>query len=125
MFAMYKTDKMIEQKGYPRNLKLNGVEYILLKIYGNPGCSQRFLRSELNRYKNGPEYTSSENYAMYFRRCSRYRDRFWTDVAPADVVDHMPWSGTWEYRKPKRSQMMLTIEGHRRVQEIIVKLGLK
>jgi hypothetical protein len=111
------------QKNTPKNLKLNGVDYLVLKLYLNPGCSQRFLRRELNKYKNGPTRTSSDNYGMYFRRNSRYRDVLWTDLAHTSVWDHMPFGTSWA-RKPKKSELYLTTKGHARALDIIDRLGV-
>ena len=106
--------------------ELNNVEYLCLKIFLNPGQSQRFYRMALARYKGGNPSPEKVGNGLYFRRNGRYRDVLWTDRAPKDCVDKMPFMAHFgrEYRKPRVSQMHVTEAGRRKAIEAGVKIGL-
>lgn len=122
---------MPETVNRPRNLRLNNVEYLLIKIAANPGQSQRFFRKALYNYRNGfQSYNTGDSYGQYFRVLNRwekqrYMNVLWKDVAPKDVADPMvsPW-GIRGKMKPKRSQIFLTNVGYRRLGEVRRKLGI-
>lgn len=105
---------------------LNGVDYLCLKMFLNPGRSQRYYRRALAVYTRGPsEIGTPHNYVpngMYFRRGGRYRDVLWKDLAPGTVIDHMPFHSS--RMKPKVSAMTLTKEGLARAHRAAVEIGM-
>jgi hypothetical protein len=113
---------------FPKGLALNNVEYICLKMFLNPGQSQRFYRRAVATYRQGVRRTTDHHrwigHGAYFRRGSRYRDVLWEDRAKADVPDHMPFPGNRRVMKPAVSQMHLTRRGIEVAVQAAAKVGL-
>jgi len=66
------------------NVKLNGIEYLLLSIQSNPGKSQRWHLRRKYMYQHGVEdYHKGGSGAGYFRSPS-YRDVLWIDRSNED-----------------------------------------
>lgn len=113
----------------PTSLVLNNIEYICLKMFLNPGQSQRFYRRAVATYRQGVRRIADNHqhvgYGGYFRRSSRYRDVLWEDRAEATVVDHMPWHPyNGPPKKPQVSQMHLTRRGIEVAIRAAAKVGL-
>ena len=94
------------------NVRLTGIEYLLVCIQANPGQSQRYYLRRLHQYKHGtPDPTGGSRGVGYFTSDS-YRDVLWRDQAPKKP-------------KPSCSAMYLNSRGHQRADIARVKLGLK
>lgn len=105
---------------------LTGVEYLCLKMFLNPGRSQRFYRRALEMYINPSSRNQPHEHVGhggYFSRAygGRYRDVLWEDRAPKTVVDHMPWMT--RPMKPAVSQMHLTRRGITVAMRAAAKIG--
>lgn len=111
---------------------LTNVEFIALKMATHPGQSGRFYRRACQAYKHPKLFKTLENvgkstsdhYAFYFRRNSRYRGKLWVDGAQRTVRDHMPFLKIETALKPKKSSWHLTSEGQRVADRAFRKLGL-
>ena len=111
------------------NVKLNGIEYLLLSIQSNPGKSQRWHLKRKHLYHHGrPDFHKGGTGCGYFVSPS-YRDRLWWDAASKDVlyVANNPVDG-WLFRnrasRSKCAQMHLTWSGWVRANKARQKLGL-
>lgn len=103
------------------NVRLTGIEYLLVCMQANPGQSQRYYLRRLHKYKRGkPDPTGGSRCCGYFTSDS-YRDVLWHDTAPKNSRGRM-WLG---YKaKPSCSAMHLTSKGHRRANDARIKIGL-
>jgi len=104
------------------NVKLSGIEYLLVCIQSNPGQSQRYYLRRLYTYRHGkPDHHNGGSSCGYFTSKS-YRDVLWHDAAAKDSI-----ARTWLGSKPKShcGQMHLTPAGNRRANKARQKLGLK
>ena len=90
-------------------VKLKGIEYLLLAIQSAPGKSQRHYLRRLYQYQHGvPSYNNGGTNNGYFTSES-YRGVLWYDAGYAK------WC----------SAMRLTSRGHKRANEVRKKLGLE
>ena len=114
------------------NVKLNGIEYLLLSIQSNPGKSQRWHLRRKHMYLHGrPDYHKGGTGSGYFNSPS-YRNILWRDRAPMDVVfpAYNPVDGFFQKAGPckglrsKCAQMHLTWSGWVRANEARKKIGL-
>ena len=117
-------------------VKLKGIEYLLLAIQSDPGKSQRHYLRRLHRYKHGVEdYHKGGTCCGYFSSGS-YRNVLWYDSALGEQVkyecmmsinsvfrSYESRKGSYAY-KSKSSVMKLTLSGHERANEVRKKLGL-
>ena len=66
------------------NVKLSGIEYLLLSIQSNPGKSQRWYLRRKHMYLHGrPDYHKGGTGSGYFSSPS-YRNVLWTDRSNQD-----------------------------------------
>ena len=120
-------------------VKLKGIEYLLLAIQSEPGKSQRHYLRRLHRYKYGVEdYHKGGTCCGYFISPS-YRNVLWynDDKKPGVKYEcsksvnevfqswftYPPGRGTLAKRS-RCSVMKLTLAGHKRANEVRKKLGL-
>jgi hypothetical protein len=103
------------------NVRLTGIEYLLVCIQANPGQSQRYYLRRLYQYKHGtPDPTGGSRGVGYFTSDS-YRDVLWRDKAPKNSRGRI-WNG---YKpKPSCSAMYLTRAGQLRANAGRAKIGL-
>ena len=118
-------------------VKLKGIEYLLLAIQSDPGKSQRHYLRRLYQYKHGvPSHNNGGTNNGYFTSQS-YRGVLWysTDYAAPVKYECMmsvnsvfrsysSSKGSYAY-KSKCSAMRLTSQGHKRANEVRKKLGLE
>ena len=118
-------------------VKLKGIEYLLLAIQSDPGKSQRHYLRRLYQYKHGvPSHNNGGTNNGYFTSQS-YRGVLWysTDYAAPVKYECMmsvnsvfrsysSSKGSYAY-KSKCSVMRLTSRGHKRANEVRKKLGLE
>ena len=118
-------------------VKLKGIEYLLLAIQSDPGKSQRHYLRRLYQYNHGvPSYNNGGTNNGYFTSQS-YRGVLWysTDYAAPVKYECMmsvnsvfrsysSSKGSYAY-KSKCSAMRLTSRGHKRANEVRKKLGLE
>ena len=125
-------------------VKLNGIEYLLISIQSNPGKSQRWHLRRKHMYQHGyPDFHKGGSGCGYFSSPS-YRNVLWTDRSNEDgttqvkygcslSVNSMYGSYTgnsygghprYAYRSSS-SQMHLTSFGWRRANEARKKIGLE
>ena len=104
------------------NVRLTGIEYLLVCMQANPGRSQRYYLRRLYEYKHGTaDPTGGSRGSGYFTSES-YRGVLWYDAAPKNSHGRT-FSG---YRpKPSCSQMYLNSRGDHRANIARAKLGLK
>ncbi len=121
------------QTSFP-NVRLNGIEYLLLSIQSNPGKSQRWHLRRKHMYLHGrPDYHKGGSGCGYFTSPS-YRNVVWYDASYPDVFYYcsnpvdgrvkkngMQYGGT----KSKSAEMHLTEHGWKRANKVRRKLGLK
>ena len=113
------------------DVKLNGIEYLLLSIQSNPGKAQRWHLRRKYMYQHGrPDYHKGGSGAGYFRSPS-YRNILWRDHAPKDVVfpAYDPIGGLFQAGRckglrSKCAKMHLTQHGWRRANDARKKIGL-
>lgn len=101
-----------------KNLKLNNIEFLCLKMEANPGQSGRWYLRELHRYRFGTLGDGSWN-SLYLTPRGGYRGMLFQDTAPKNRKDSMngrPCSSV--------GQFQLTPAGHAVAQVARVKLGL-
>ncbi len=116
---------------YQPNVKLNGIEYLLLSIQSNPGKSQRWHLRRKHLYQHGrPDYHKGGSGCGYFVSPS-YRNVLWHDHAPMDV-EFPCWNpsgifsaGPGKGLRSKSAKMHLTARGWARANKARVKLGLQ
>jgi hypothetical protein len=104
------------------NVRLTGIEYLLICMQANPGQSQRYYLRRLYRYKHGTaDPTAGSRGSGYFTSES-YRGVLWYDSAEKNSRGR-----TFFGYKPKAScsRMHLNSRGHRRADIARAKLGLK
>ena len=126
------------------NVKLNGIEYLLLSIQSNPGKSQRWHRRRKHMYQHGVEdYHKGGSGCGYFSSPS-YRNVLWTDRSHEDGTTQVRYGccksvnsvflntscgNRYPYYsyayKSSSSQMYLTPAGWRRANEARKKIGLE
>jgi len=115
------------------NVKLNGIEYLLLSIQSNPGKSQRWHLRRKHMYQHGrPDWHKGGSGCGYFTSPS-YRNILWRDHAPMDVEfpcfnptdGFFHKAGPYKGLRSKCAQMHLTASGWKRANKVRVKLGLK
>ena len=118
-------------------VKLKGIEYLLLAIQSDPGKSQRHYLRKLYQYKHGvPSYNNGGTNNGYFTSQS-YRGVLWYSADYAAPVkyecmmsvnsvfrSYSSSKGSYAY-KSKCSAMRLTSRGHKRANEVRKKLGLE
>ena len=116
-------------------VKLKGIEYLLLAIQADPGKSQRHYLRRLYKYQHGvPSHNNGGTNNGYFTSPS-YRNVLWYDSSndPAYVeykcsmsVNMTFWNSSRGHfaRKSKCSAMRLTLAGQERANEVRRKLGL-
>jgi len=116
-------------------VKLKGIEYLLLAIQSDPGKSQRHYLRRLYQYKHGvPSHNNGGTNNSYFTSPS-YRNVLWYDSNndPAYIeykcsmsVNMTFWNSSRGHfsRKSKCSAMRLTLAGQERANEVRRKLGL-
>jgi len=117
-------------------VKLKGIEYLLLVIQSDPGKSQRHYLRRLYQYNHGvPSYNGGGTNNGYFTSQS-YRGVLWYDTSYGQVKYECMMSvnsvfrsytsskGSYAYRS-KCSAMRLTSRGHKRANEVRKKLGLE
>lgn len=128
---------MIESVRNRSKMKLNGVEYLCLKMFLNPGQTQRFYRRALDTYLNrldvrdGKVFHNYVGNAMYFARGGKYRNKLWVDstvsrkcLAAIPGFDRGSGRGLI-YHRPLKSTMNLTSAGVVRARRAAEKIGLK
>ena len=103
------------------NVRLTGIEYLLVCMQANPGRSQRYYLRRLYEYKHGtPDPTGGSHGVGYFTSES-YRDVLWYDAAPKNSRGRTCFG----YRpKPSCSSMHLKLAGHRRADTARAKIEL-
>lgn len=112
-------------------VKLNGIEYLLLSIQSNPGKSQRWHLRRKHMYQHGrPDWYKGGSGCGYFVSPS-YRNVLWYDAAyprvfyratcPVDGWNVMRGLGC----KSASAQMHLTARGWARANEARKKIGLE
>ena len=119
-------------------VKLKGIEYLLLAIQSDPGKSQRHYLRRLYQYLHGvPSHNNGGTNNSYFTSPS-YRGVLWYDndsshnqvkyscSKSVNSVFHS-WKGPRSNHayKSKCSAMRLTSRGHKRANEVRKKLGLE
>jgi hypothetical protein len=121
-------------------VKLKGIEYLLLAIQSDPGKSQRHYLRRLYQYKHGvPSYNNGGTNNGYFTSDS-YRNVLWYDDARgaqvrygcSDSVNSVFLNTSDGNRYPhygyayksKCSVMKLTLSGHERANKVRETLGL-
>ena len=110
-------------------VKLNGIEYLLLSIQSNPGKSQRWHLRRKHMYQHGrADYHNGGSGCGYFISPS-YRDVVWFDASSKTVEyeAYNPVDGNTSWGKASKSkcaQMHLTWSGWLRANEARQKLGL-
>ena len=118
-------------------VKLKGIEYLLLAIQSDPGKSQRHYLRRLYQYNHGvPSYNNGGTNNGYFTSQS-YRGVLWYDDSNDPVSAKyecyksvnsvfMCWGPASNYAyRSKCSMMRLTSRGHKRANEVRKKLGLE
>ena len=115
------------------NVKLNGIEYLLLSIQSNPGKSQRWHLRRKHMYHHGrPDWHKGGSGCGYFTSPS-YRNILWRDHAPMDVEfpcfnptdGFFHKAGPYKGLRSKCAQMHLTWSGWVRANEARKKIGLE
>ena len=119
---------------YQPQVKLNGIEYLLLSIQANPGKSQRWHLKRKHIYQHGrPDFHKGGSGCGYFTSSS-YRNVLWCDATYPNVfyycmnpVDGFVKMNGKQYggTKSKSAQMHLTPAGWSRANEVRKKLGLE
>ena len=107
-------------------VKLSGIEYLLLSIQANPGKSQRWHLKRKHMYQHGrPDFHKGGSGSGYFNSRS-YRNVLWRDWAPKPTKYECfnPVDRIWPAYKSKSAQMHLTMSGWIRANEARIKLGL-
>ena len=116
-------------------VKLKGIEYLLLAIQSDPGKSQRHYLRRLYQYNHGvPSYNGGGTNNGYFTSGS-YRNVLWYNDDHSKGVPYKCFKSVnavfWKsshghiaYRS-KSSRMRLTSRGHKRANEVRKKLGLE
>lgn len=113
-------------------VKLNGIEYLLISIQSNPGKSQRWHLRRKYMYQHGrPSYNNGGTCCGYFTN-SHYRDVVWYDSSPKTVIYEgsvfvdgpISWGNWGKGKKSKCSQMHLTRHGWERANKARQKIGL-
>jgi len=120
-------------------VKLTGIEYLLLSIQTNPGKSQRWYLRRKHMYQHGrPDHHKGGSGCGYFSSLS-YRDILWTDMSYQDDTKQVKYGcytsvnsvfrgGKGYYYshayKSSCSQMHLTRRGWARANEARKKIGL-
>ena len=117
-------------------VKLKGIEYLLLVIQSDPGKSQRHYLRRLYQYNHGvPSYNGGGTNNGYFTSQS-YRGVLWYDTSYGQAKYECMMSvnsvfrsytsskGSYAYRS-KCSAMRLTSRGYKRANEVRKKLGLE
>jgi len=122
-------------------VKLKGIEYLLLAIQSDPGKSQRHYLRRLYQYNHGvPSYNNGGTNNGYFTSSS-YRDVLWYDDSHETQVRYgcsksvnsvflntscgNRYPHYWYARRSKCSAMKLTLSGHERANKVREKLGLE
>ena len=111
-------------------VKLKGIEYLLLSIQSNPERGQRWHLRRLHIYQHGrADYHSGGTNNGYFNSKS-YRNVLWTDVAPKTVEysAYFPvdgWASDGRAMRSSESRMVLTRRGWNRANSAREKLGLE
>ena len=117
-------------------VKLKGIEYLLLAIQSDPGKSQRHYLRRLYQYQHGvPSYNNGGTNNGYFISSS-YRGVLWYNNDKGDGVKYnchksvnsvfMCWGPASNYAyRSKCSMMRLTSRGHKRANKVRKKLGLE
>ena len=121
-------------------VKLKGIEYLLLVIQSDPGKSQRHYLRRLYQYQHSmPSHNNGGTNNGYFTSPS-YRNVLWYDDSKGTQVRYGCTKSVnsvflntscgnqhphyWYAYRSKCSVMKLTLSGHERANEVRVKLGL-
>jgi len=110
-------------------VKLKGIEYLLLSIQSNPERGQRWHLRRLHIYQHGQaDYHFGGSNCGYFSSKS-YRNVLWTDVALKTVEYRAYWpvdgfSSDGRALRSYESRMVLTRRGWTRANSIRKTLGL-
>ena len=121
-------------------VKLKGIEYLLLAIQSDPGKSQRHYLRRLYQYQHSmPSHNNGGTNNGYFTSPS-YRNVLWYDDSKGTQVRYGCTKSVnsvflntscgnqhphyWYAYRSKCSVMKLTLSGHERANEVRVKLGL-
>jgi hypothetical protein len=119
------------------NCKLNNLEYLALKILGNPGQSGRFYLKALHKYRFPLVKNAKGNFCPeYFSPGGKYFGVLWEDVAECTV----PFQSNiarrnrplrvlrpqlpWQFLKPASSEWHLTDKGIVMAEKAAEKIGL-
>ena len=111
-------------------VKLKGIEYLLLSIQSSPERGQRWHLRRLHIYQHGrADYHFGGSNCGYFSSKS-YRNVLWTDVAPKTVEYHPYWpvdgfNSDGRAMRSYESRMVLTRRGWGRANQARTKLGLE
>lgn len=122
------------------NVKLNGIEYLLLSIQSNPGKSQRWHLRRKYMYQHGQKDRHNGGSGCGYFVSPSYRDVLWHDTSQKEGVRRVRYecfsSVNESYYSPscsgytrrsfrtKASRMHLTWSGWIRANEVRQKLGL-
>ena len=128
----------------PANCKLNNLEYLALKILGNPGQSGRFYLKALHKYRFPLAQNAKGNFCPeYFSPGGKYFGVLWEDAAECTVpfqsnaakhrrpfdpkgrITAQMWAlGAWQFLKPASSKWHLTDKGLTMAERAAEKIGL-
>jgi len=110
-------------------VKLNGIEYLLVSIQSNPDRSQRWHLRRKHRYQHGREDWHKGGSGCGYFSSTSYRNVLWFDASDKTVEyeAYNPVDGNTSWGKAIKSkcaQMRLTWSGWVRANEARQKLGL-
>ena len=124
----------------PANCKLNNLEYLALKILGNPGQSGRFYLKALHKYRVPLAQNAKGNFCPeYFSPGGKYFGVLWEDAAECTVPFHSNVAKRnrplepkgritaqlpWQFLKPASSKWHLTDKGLTMAERAAEKIGL-
>jgi len=101
-----------------KNLKLNNIEFLCLKMAAHPGMPGRWYLRQLHQYRFGIPGTGSWN-ALYLSPRGKYRNLLFKNLAPEDR------SGSIDHRScSKVGQFHLTPAGEKVAAVARSKIGL-
>ena len=101
------------------NLALSNIEFLCLKMHGNPGMPARWYLRELHRYRFGTPGTGSWN-ALYFSPRGHYRGKLFIDEAPKTRIA----CGMVTRNCSKKGQFRLMPAGTAYARRAAAKIGL-
>jgi hypothetical protein len=107
-----------------RNVKLNNVDYVCLKMLLNPGQTQRFylraLATYRGIYRGREEMNTGRGCSLMFSR-----DRPWRDVLYEDRATPSCPEGHGKFKRPNRGEFHLLPAGVERARLAAEKIGMK